>query len=65
MIDWNRNGIIDPVDIGIDIAVQSAASAQEVNNVKKLSNKFKNSPLSSLFRKITKCTSKKKYRKNG
>ena len=52
MIDWNRNGIYDPVDVGIDIAVQSANSEQEIYIEKNFSDPINKSPLFSLFREI-------------
>ena len=29
MLDWNGNGMIDPVDVGISIAVQDALTEEE------------------------------------
>ena len=45
MIDWNRNGLYDPVDVGIDIAVQSANSEQEIYIEKNFSDPINKSPL--------------------
>ena len=58
MIDWNRSGRIDPVDIGIDIAAQSAESDQEMYVEKTVSDTVrkarKKSPLSRLLGRIEK-----------
>ena len=58
MIDWNRNGMCDPVDVGIDIAVQSAATNQEMYVEKTVSDTVrkvrKKSPLSRLLGRIEK-----------
>lgn len=64
MIDWNRNGMCDPVDVGIDIAVQSAASNQEMYVKKMVSDTIrkasKKSPLSRLLNRIKESNSKMK-----
>ena len=60
MIDWNRSGRIDPVDIGIDIAAHSAESDQEIYTEKNFSDSIENSPLFNLFRELKKYISKKK-----
>ena len=64
MIDWNRNGMCDPVDVGIDIAVQSAASNQEMYVEKMVSDTIrkasKKSPLSRLLNRIKESNSKMK-----
>ena len=60
MIDWNRNGTIDPVDIGIDIAAHSSDSDQKIYTEKDFSDSIENSPLFNLFRELKKYISKKK-----
>ena len=64
MIDWNRNGMCDPVDVGIDIAVQTAASNSEMYAEKMVSDTIRKAPkkssLSCLLGKIKKSNSKMK-----